>query len=353
MSKRPQSPADPLSAEAVMIKPLGEKKRCLTLGELGKIADERYGGMLPNNAEGMRHLRAMLCFSLNNRMERVITQRAPWLHPIRALMLCEAVTKMGYQKRRLRPDTIAKRLNVTAEERDRLGLRTIGAVDLDREARQERRKERARDKKRKQRAEQGATPRSQSLATQAPWRKLRISRSTYFERRKKGEIGTPVRTVSSAKMGGKIGEACDTFVRKSGRDRTVSSAIREFRLPKVISKRTLSESASSSVPNQGATPQPASLPPSRADGSQAAALELPKLSSPHRAANAVKEVTMTDAERLEKIERLYEERRAVEKEAERLFFEEHGRTDDALHKRWLDLTAAIDALGGFDAVTVH
>jgi len=85
-----------------------------------------------------------------------------------------------------RADTIAKRLGVTAAERDALGLKTIGAIDLNREDRAAARRDRQRERMRRARATEGRKSRAEytaaALRQLCPWEGLGISRATFYRR---------------------------------------------------------------------------------------------------------------------------------------------------------------------------
>jgi hypothetical protein len=85
---------------------------------------------------------------------------------------------------RWRADTIAARLKVTAAERKRLRLTTIGAIDKTKAERQAERKERKRAADRTRRRARGAQPRAdylaQSLSRVRPWVALGMSRASWY-----------------------------------------------------------------------------------------------------------------------------------------------------------------------------
>jgi hypothetical protein len=87
----------------------------------------------------------------------------------------------------LTADQAAKMLGVTYEQRQRLGLTTIGAIDVNKEQRKERRKRRDREAKERKRRERGAKPRAEyeakSLCKAKPWLAEGISRKTWYKRR--------------------------------------------------------------------------------------------------------------------------------------------------------------------------
>jgi hypothetical protein len=78
-------------------------------------------------------------------------------------------------------------LGVNYEQRQRLGLTTIGAIDLNKEQRKELRKRRDRGAKERKRRERGAKSRAeyeaQSLSKAKPWLAEGISRAQWYRRR--------------------------------------------------------------------------------------------------------------------------------------------------------------------------
>jgi hypothetical protein len=95
------------------------------------------------------------------------------------------------------PDALAKLLHLKEAERSRHKIRTIGAIDLTREMRLERRAARKRLREELARRAKGAKPRTEyeanSLSRTKPWQAEGISRRTW-ERRQKAESGKGVRS---------------------------------------------------------------------------------------------------------------------------------------------------------------
>lgn len=82
--------------------------------------------------------------------------------------------------RQMSADNLARFLGVTYEERERLGLMTIGSVNVGKRARKELRKRKDRMAKERRRREQGARPQSHSLSRTEPWKKLNMSRAKWY-----------------------------------------------------------------------------------------------------------------------------------------------------------------------------
>jgi hypothetical protein len=88
----------------------------------------------------------------------------------------------------LKADTMARRLNVTIEEREGLAIWKVGAIDAGPEERKARRIERrrARDRARDEtrRRARGAKPRAESVERLKPWEAIGESRMTFYRRPK-------------------------------------------------------------------------------------------------------------------------------------------------------------------------
>ena len=105
----------------------------------------------------------------------------------------EAVLEEASRTRRhMSADNLARFLHVTYEQRERLGLTTIGSVNVGKRARAELRKRRDRLAKERKRREQGARPQAQSLSRTEPWKAEGISRRSWYRRRQQ-----PIGTISS------------------------------------------------------------------------------------------------------------------------------------------------------------
>jgi hypothetical protein len=82
------------------------------------------------------------------------------------------------------PAALGKALNLDNHTRKRLGIHTIRPVDRTLAQLKHERRDRQIAAKAAQRVNAGATPHSQSLQRQQPWKKLGISRATYFRHRR-------------------------------------------------------------------------------------------------------------------------------------------------------------------------
>jgi hypothetical protein len=86
-------------------------------------------------------------------------------------------------RKHLSADNLARFLGVTYEQRQRLGLTTIGSVNVGKRARKELRKRRWRLNAESRRRGRGMRPQSQSLSRLKPWAAEGISRRTWERRR--------------------------------------------------------------------------------------------------------------------------------------------------------------------------
>jgi len=93
-------------------------------------------------------------------------------------------------RKHLSADNLARFLGVTYEQRQRLGLTTIGSVNVGRRARKELRKRMDRLYQKSRRRERGARPQSESLSRTKPWEAMKMSRRTWYRRKNKSRSGT-------------------------------------------------------------------------------------------------------------------------------------------------------------------
>jgi hypothetical protein len=93
--------------------------------------------------------------------------------------------------RRWSADAAAWFFQLRWADRQRLGITTIGAIDKNKEWRNKRRREQNRLRNKLRRRDKGAKPRSayesESLTKQQPWKRMGISKSTWYRRRKASE----------------------------------------------------------------------------------------------------------------------------------------------------------------------
>ena len=102
------------------------------VAEIDRILIDRYGDILPDDDAG-RDDCFIMCHHLARRagdpVVRIhgwLSQRAPWMPAADRQALTERVLA---RPRRWKADTMAKRLGLTAANRTRLKIKTIGAID--------------------------------------------------------------------------------------------------------------------------------------------------------------------------------------------------------------------------------
>jgi hypothetical protein len=136
-------------------------------------------------------------FSNQHRVRGWIGECAPWMNDDDRAD--DLVKKVATRRYRFSADKLAKWLNVTYAERQKLGLRTIGAFDIPKEQRTTLRRERYHQRKRvkdrewhdRQRRQQGKPTRSEwlkanSASRKRPWLAAGFSRRTWYRRRGTG-----------------------------------------------------------------------------------------------------------------------------------------------------------------------
>lgn len=120
-----------------------------------------------------------------------LAEWCPWMHDLEARRLIRTAID---QPRRYRADTLAIRLNLTAAERSRLDVTTIGAVDMLKEKRAARRRQRDRARKERERRDRGAKTaaeiKTNSKSRQAPWKAAGMSRATWYRRHRETVAAT-------------------------------------------------------------------------------------------------------------------------------------------------------------------
>ncbi|MCW2200440.1 hypothetical protein M2227_002530 [Bradyrhizobium elkanii] len=162
------------------------------IAELKRLFAARYGSQLPDDDAGRDDAFVMANHlahgpDAGRRISLWLGLAAPWMPSDEAEALIARVLRKPL---RWRADTMAKRLNLMAAERQRLGITTIGAVDVDKAERLAKRKERAKLRQQQRRRDAGATTRAdyeaQSLSRTKPWEALGMSRRTWYRLGKPG-----------------------------------------------------------------------------------------------------------------------------------------------------------------------
>lgn len=159
--------------------------------ELTRLYQARYpGGQLPADDFGETAARIAIYHiaklrDATRRMSRWLDRWAPWAGDAgHERLINDALTC----PLRYKADKLAWKLKVTAEERQRLGLRTIGAIDQSAEQRaaiaKERRAQRARDRRRAEGAKPRAEYEANSISRGQPWIAAGMSRAAWYHQRK-------------------------------------------------------------------------------------------------------------------------------------------------------------------------
>jgi hypothetical protein len=183
------------------------------IGDLNKLFGHRYGGgklyQFPDDDSGREDLMILVDhYSSSNPLAllRVLKARAPWATDADREALFEKASRFP---RRWTAKALGERLNLREDDRLKLKIRTIGAVDMTPGLRKRLRK--IKDKGRKYLARRAANmqTRAEYLATHTtshdrPWEAEGISRRTWYRRQK---VGTGL---SAMKSDGSEGHTCAT-----------------------------------------------------------------------------------------------------------------------------------------------
>jgi hypothetical protein len=173
----------------------------LRCNELNRIFRDRYGWNIPNDDGGRDDIEIMLHHMARRdpdaiAMRKWIKAYAEWMADDEATAL---VARIIAKPLRFRADTLAKRLNLTEADRTRLGIRTIGAVDMTKEERAQRHKIEAKERARRNRKARGAKSRAESINQTKPWLAMGIkSKATYYRHLAKLKRETGAITIKAA-----------------------------------------------------------------------------------------------------------------------------------------------------------
>ena len=162
----------------------------LRIAELHRLFRHRYGHVLPDDDSGrddvqiMAHHLAKLADNPRKRIKSFVELSAPWMTANETAALIDRITS---QPIRWRADKLAHRLNLTEVDRRQLGIRTIGAVDMSKQEREQARKLRDRQRKRQKRRAAKKQLRADYIATHStnrtkPWIAAGISRRSWYRR---------------------------------------------------------------------------------------------------------------------------------------------------------------------------
>jgi hypothetical protein len=165
--------------------PVGVRMR-----DLFRVFVDRYGdGPLPDDDAGRDDLKlAFQCISNTQdpgpRMLSIARVWAPW-YP--AEQLAALIDNLIANPRSFRADTIARRLGLLYADRTRLGITTIGSIDVLKEQRDAMRNEQKRLAKEQKRRAAGVPTIAEARAARKPkepWKAEGISRATWFRRQR-------------------------------------------------------------------------------------------------------------------------------------------------------------------------
>jgi hypothetical protein len=129
------------------------KNPALRANELRRVFNDRYGPVYPDDDAGREDLALLLGQLAQLRgapfaMDNALSERAPWM---------PADEREGFKQTAATgfvwwdADELGRKIGLTMEQRTRLSVRTIGAVDCDRQARLALRREKNRDRERARR----------------------------------------------------------------------------------------------------------------------------------------------------------------------------------------------------------
>jgi hypothetical protein len=179
----------------------------LRMRDLEIIFLDRYGGPLPDDDAGLGDARVAVHHLANlpgNQGKNIFSWLARWAPWMPADQIAGLLDEAIEHPRRWKADTLGWVLRLTAGDRARLGVTTIGAFDLGRAARTQRLKGRKRSRAEAERRAAGAKTRAEyladSLSRKKPWEAEGISRRTWERRRKAAAASAPV--APSTKRGG-------------------------------------------------------------------------------------------------------------------------------------------------------
>jgi hypothetical protein len=158
----------------------------LRIAELRRLLTARYGLVLTDDDAGRGDAFIMGCHlamrpEADQRIPAWLSLWCPWMPPDEVQGFTARIIAKPI---RWRADKLAARLHLTEDERRRLRITTIGAIDLTKEQRKARRKLRNRLLKQAGRRQAGARQRSgyeaNSLSRTKPWERLGMSRRSWY-----------------------------------------------------------------------------------------------------------------------------------------------------------------------------
>lgn len=181
------------------------KRRLMTVlrtREVRRVLQQRYerhGGLIPDDDAGRDDLAILLSYVVEinpvdaiRRAAMLAREYAPWLSQDDAMHMAEHALRNPI---RLSADDLAQRLGVTDAMRTELRLTTIGATDVSKAERAERRRQRNKERTQASRRKKGVKPRAEhlanSLSSSKPWELEGISRATWYRRKRETDRCSP------------------------------------------------------------------------------------------------------------------------------------------------------------------
>lgn len=200
---------------------LGERKRrgwrfdlsIMRLREIEKLINARHGATLPETDDACIYVEAVALAKTGQDLRSWCAVFAPF---VRAEELAGIDDKAAARKRMQSADAVAHHLRVSMQERTELGLKTIGAFDIEHIERKrlvrERKRERDRVRLQEKRAAARISPpvRAGSISRLKPWKAEGISRATWYRRMRQDLSRIDINTKSDkpvSRSSGALGDA--------------------------------------------------------------------------------------------------------------------------------------------------
>lgn len=196
-------------------------RSAVRLRELERFFRYRYGDILPDDDAGRddllvaAHHIATTYRAPDRHIRAWASLWAPWLTEDELAALVRQVIQNPIT---WRADTLAWRIGLTDAVRTLLRITTIGAIDCNKDQRQQRRQQKKNAGKIARRREAGAISRPEyeaaSAAQNEPWKALGMSRATWYRRGKPGQA--PSGTGPKATDADAVADASETIARETG-----------------------------------------------------------------------------------------------------------------------------------------
>jgi len=160
--------------------------RSKRINEIEMLIEDSYGDCLPNNEQGREYAIVAMHHLLACDRQQWLDHFAPWMSEFERRRM---IAKVIARPLRYRADTLARKFEVSYEQRKRLGITTIGALGFPKAARKRERKQNARARSERHRRAKGARVWAEYVAAShtklKPWKTEGIDRATWYRRRRK------------------------------------------------------------------------------------------------------------------------------------------------------------------------